>query len=274
MKCGITKNDESCLQVLTHRRNYTYASAPVSLYLWRKGFMAKQKEEIWIGSQLNMRRGVYHVMDNEVKQRLELALRSVERSPSIEEVLKQVSTRGVLRGAVDWVFPGWMLYVEYAAERIAETFQLSEEERSQLLDFRDTLKRLLLEAWTQTKEKLATLYKAVAEGTYRVEGNRLYAPDGTWMYVIENLAPHVTIRGVSASAYFPDLLKLPLERLELLQLGWRASDEGNDRGQPVMNTTQPSIRLDCGEIWRALHTRRLGQPHARGCKRIGASQGK
>jgi len=127
MKCGITKNDESCLQVLIHRRNYTYASAPVSLYLWRKGFMAKQKEEIWIGSQLNMRRGVYHVMDNEVKQRLELALRSVERSPSIEEVLKQVSTRGVLRGAVDWVFPAWMLYVEYAMQKNAETFQLSEE---------------------------------------------------------------------------------------------------------------------------------------------------
>jgi len=34
MICGITKNDESCLQVLMHRRNYTYASAPVSLYLW------------------------------------------------------------------------------------------------------------------------------------------------------------------------------------------------------------------------------------------------
>ena len=58
MKCSITKNNESCLQVLMHRRNYTYESAPVSLYPWRKGFMAKQKEEIWIGSQLNMRRGV------------------------------------------------------------------------------------------------------------------------------------------------------------------------------------------------------------------------
>jgi hypothetical protein len=31
--------------------------------------------------------------------------------------------------------------------------------------------------------------------------------------------------------------------------------------------------LDCGEIWRDLHTRRLGQPNAGGCKRIGASQG-
>jgi hypothetical protein len=176
---------------------------------------------------------------SEIKQRLELALRPVERSPSIEEVLKQVSTRGVLRGPVDWVFPAWMLYVEYATQKIAEAFQLSEGERRQLLDFRDMLKRLLREAWTQAKEKLVALYKAVAEGTYRVEGKRLYAPDGTWIYVRENLAPHITIRGVSASAYFPDLLKLPLERLELLQLGWRASDESNNNGRPVMNTTQP-----------------------------------
>ncbi len=132
-----------------------------------------------------------------------------------------------------------MLYVEYVTQRIAETFQLSEEERSQLLDFRDTLKRLLREAWTQTKEKLTALCKAVAEDAYRMEGKRLCAPDGPWTYVRENLATHITIRGVSASAYFPDLLKLPLERLELLQLCWRASDEGNDRGRPVMNTTQP-----------------------------------
>jgi hypothetical protein len=175
---------------------------------------------------------------NEIKQRLELALKPAEE-PTLEEVLKQASTRGVLRGPVDWVFPAWMLHVEYTTQKIAETFQLSEGERSQLSDFRDAMKQLLLEAWMQTKEKLAALYKAVAEDTYRVEGKRLYAPDGMWIYIRENLAPHITIRGVSASAYFPDLLKLPLERLELLQLGWRASDEGNDRGRPVMNTTQP-----------------------------------
>ena len=78
-------------------------------------------------------------------------------------MLEKVSTRGVLRGPVDWVFPGWIAYVEYAAERIAETFRLSEEERSRLLDFRDTLKRLLQVAWTQAKEKLTTLHEAVAE---------------------------------------------------------------------------------------------------------------
>jgi len=176
---------------------------------------------------------------SEIKRRLELALRPVEKPPTIEEVLEQVSRRGVLRGAIDWVFPAWRLYVEYAAERIAETFQLSDVEKRQLLHFQDTMKQLLLEAWRQAKEKLTTLYKAVAEDTYRVEGKRLYAPDGVWMYVRENFTPHILIRGVSASARFPDLLKLPRERLELLQLGWRASDESNLNGQPIMSTTQP-----------------------------------
>ena len=71
------------------------------------------------------------------------------------------------------------------------------------------------------------------------EGNKLYAPDGTWMYVIGDSTPHIPIRGVSVSARFPDVLKLPRERLELLQLGWRASDEGRHKRHPYMGTTQP-----------------------------------
>jgi hypothetical protein len=59
------------------------------------------------------------------------------------------------------------------------------------------------------------------------------------MYARENLTPHILIHGVNASARFPDLLKLPRERLELLQLGWRASDESNKKGRPYMSTTQP-----------------------------------
>ena len=183
-----------------------------------------------------MSRGVYHVTDNEIKQRLELALKPA-KPPTIEEVLKQVSTRGVLRGPADWVFPAWVVYVEYAAQKIAETFPLSEEEKRQLLDFRDALTRLLREAWMQAKEKLTILYKAIVEGTYRVEGNKLYAPDGTWMYV--RTTSHIPIRSVSVSACFPDVLKLPRERLELLQLGWRASDEGEHKRHPYMGTTQP-----------------------------------
>ncbi len=176
---------------------------------------------------------------DELRRRLELALRLVEKPPTLEEVLEEVSTRGVLRGPVDWVFPAWMLYVEYATQRIIETFQLSEEERRWLFHFRDVMRRLLLEAQRQAKAKLTTLYKAVVEGTYKMEDNRLYAPDGTWMYVIGNFAPRIILRGVTAKTRFPDLLKLSREKLELLQLGWRASDECNKDGQPDMGTTQP-----------------------------------
>jgi len=178
-------------------------------------------------------------MDRNINERLELALGNVQKPPTLEEVLEQVSRHGVLRGPVDRVFMAWTIYVEHVVKEIMKTFPLSEEEKKQLFHFRDTQKRLLLKAWAQAKEKLATLYKAVAEGTYRLEGNKLYASDGTWIYVNERTAPYIPIHGISASAYFPDLLKLPRERLELLQLGWRASDEGSNDGKSYMNTSQP-----------------------------------
>jgi len=175
---------------------------------------------------------------DELRRRLELALRPAE-PPALDGVLAAVERDGKLRGPADWVFPAWRLYVEYAAQRIAEAFQLTEEERGQLLHFRDTLKRLLLEAQRQAKAELTSIYNAIIEGTYRIEGNKLYAPDGAWMYIAKVAAPRIAIHGVSASAHFPDVLKLPRERLELLQLGWRASDEGNNDGRPFMGTTQP-----------------------------------
>jgi hypothetical protein len=176
---------------------------------------------------------------NKIKQRLKLALRSVEKPPALEEVLEEVSTHGVLRGPVDWVFPAWIAYVEYATQEIMKTFPLSEEEKRQLLDFRDTMTRLLREAWAQAKEKLTALHEAVAEDTYRVEGNKLYASDGTWIDMARMVAPKITIHGVTAKTHFPDVLKLPRKRLELLQLGWRASDEGEMDRRPAVGTTQP-----------------------------------
>jgi hypothetical protein len=171
-------------------------------------------------------------------RRFEFALKPAE-GPVIEEVLEHVSNHGVLHGPVDWVFKAWIIYVEHATQRIAEAFQLTEEERRQLFHFRDTLKRLLLEARGQAKAKLTSIYNAIIEDTYRIEGNKLYAPDGTWMYVREGFAQHIIIHGVSASARFPDILRLSREKLELLQLGWRASDEYDEYGRPGMETTQP-----------------------------------
>jgi hypothetical protein len=121
-----------------------------------------------------------------------------------------------------------------------EAFQLTEGEKKQLLHFRDALIRLLQEAWRQARAKLMTIYRAVVEGTCKIEGKRLYAPDGTWMYINKpSFPPFIPIHGVSAETYFPDILRLPQERLELLQLGWRASDEGKVHIRPFMSTAQP-----------------------------------
>jgi len=172
----------------------------------------------------------------DVKQRLEAALRPSKR-PTLEEVLERVSRRGVLRGPVDWVFEGWIAYVGHVTQQIAEAFPLSEEERGQLFQFGETLIRLLREGQRQARERLTALYKAVAEGRYKTEGRRLYAPDGTWMYL--GRAVYVPLCCITAVAHFPDLLKLPRERLELFQLGWRASDESAMDIRPYMGTTQP-----------------------------------
>ena len=172
--------------------------------------------------QFNMRRVVYHVMDiSEIKQRLELALRPVEK-PTLEEVLEQVSTHGVLRGPVDWVFPAWMLYVDYVVEEVVGGFKLSAEEEDQLKDFGQRPNTLLEQAERQVKAKLTSIYRAITEDTYRLEGDRMYALDGTWIYMGATL--RLKIHGVGALARFPDVLKLPRERLKLLQLGRRASD--------------------------------------------------
>jgi hypothetical protein len=171
---------------------------------------------------------------NEVRKRLELSLFDA-KTPTLEEVLKQVAQRGVLRGPADWTFEGWRLYIDYAVTKTAEAFQLTEERRT-LLNFRDAVKTLLTEAQRQAREKLESLYEAVTEGKYKIENGKLYTPDA-WMYISKTM--RVPIRRVSAKTYFPDILKLPRRQLMLLQAGWRASDEGGSNGRPYMATTQP-----------------------------------
>jgi hypothetical protein len=188
---------------------------------------------------------------NEIKQRLELALKPTEE-PTLEEVLKQVSARGVLRGPVDWIFPAWRLYVDYVVKEIVGGFKLSAEEEDQLKDFGWRLNTLLEQAERQAKAKLTSIYRAIMEDTYKLEGNKLYAPDGTWIYMGATL--RLKIHGVSVSARFPDVLKLPRNRLDLLQLGWRASDEGEMFGRPFMGTAQPWqvfawAAARCGELY-------------------------
>jgi len=175
---------------------------------------------------------------DELRRRLELALRLAE-PPTVEEVLAAVEKNGKLRGPVDWVFKAWRLYVDYVVKEIIDRFKPSAEEEDQLRDFGRKLNTLLERAERQAKAKLAMIYNAIVNNIYRIEGKRLYTPHGVWMYVREDFAPYILIHGISASTRFPDVLKLPREKLELFQLGWRASDEGSHHNKPYMSTAQP-----------------------------------
>jgi hypothetical protein len=106
--------------------------------------------------------------EKKIKERLELALR-LEKPPTLEEVLEQVSTRSVLRGPVDWVFPAWIIYVEYAMQKIAETFPLSEEEK-QWFHFRDALTRLLRGGVDADERKADDAVQSRRRGYVQVRG--------------------------------------------------------------------------------------------------------
>ena len=163
-----------------------------------------------------------------------------KNNPNIDKVDARVESGG-LRGPVDWVFPAWEVYIEYATRRIAEAFPLTEEERRALLGFGGIMKNLLQRAREQAKAKLASIYDAIDDNNYGLEGGRLYAPDGAWMHMGEE--PHIVIEGIDAVAYFPDVMKLPREKLELFQLGWEVHEEEGEGGRPVYATADPSLFL-------------------------------
>jgi len=121
-------------------------------------------------------------MDRNINERLELALRPAEK-PTLEEVLEMVRREGVLHGPVDWTFTAAKMYFHDKTVKIAETFQLSKEERKQLFDFNQKLSNLLDEAWKQTKTKLTSMYNAILEGNYVIEDKRFYVSDKIWLYV-------------------------------------------------------------------------------------------
>jgi hypothetical protein len=142
------------------------------------------------------------------------------------------------RGPLDWVFPAWSVYIEFSVQRIVEVFQLTEEERRQLLGFNDIMRGLLQRAHEQAKAKLTSIRDAIDDGSYRLEGGKLHAPDGAWMYVGEE--PHIVVEGIDAVAYFPDTMKLPREKLELFQLGWEVHEE-EEGGRPAYATADPAL---------------------------------
>jgi hypothetical protein len=174
-----------------------------------------------------------------------------DKSPNADEVLAAVERDGVLHGPLDWVFPAWEIYIEYATRRIAETFPLADEERRQLLGFSEVMRGLLQRAHEQAKAKLTSIHNAVNSNSYRLEGDRLYAPDGTWMHV--GAEPYVVIEGIHTVVYFPDVMNLSRVKLELFQLGWEVHEEEED-GRPAYATANPALFM----AWAAA---RFGELH-------------
>ncbi len=136
------------------------------------------------------------------------------------------------------MFPAWEVYIEYATRRIAEAFPLTEGERRQLLGFNGIMRGLLQRAHEQAKAKLTSIRDAIDGVSYRLEGGKLHAPDGAWMYASGE--PYVAIEDVDAVAYFPDVMKLPREKLELFQLGWEVHEE-EEGGRPAYATADPAL---------------------------------
>jgi hypothetical protein len=60
------------------------------------------------------------------------------------------------------------------------------------------------------------LKEALERGTYKVKGKKICVDDAC-LYVGDTVK--MVIHGVSAEVYFPDILKLPSQKLKLLQLG-------------------------------------------------------
>ena len=165
---------------------------------------------------------------------------------------KNRSPNTEFRGPLDWVFPAWSVYIEYSVQRIIEVFQLAEEERRQLLGFNDIMRGLLQKAYEQAKTKLTSIRDAIDDDNYRLEGGKLHAPDGAWMYM-DGAEPYIAIEGVDAVAYFPDVMRID-EKLELFQLGWEVHEEEGEGGRPVYATADPASFL----AWAAA---RFGELH-------------
>jgi len=173
-----------------------------------------------------------------------------KNDPNIDKVNARIES-GVLRGPVDWVFPAWEVYIEYATQRIIEVFPLAEEERRQLLGFNDIMRGLLQKAHEQAKAKLTSIRDAIDNDSYRLEEGKLHTPDGAWMHMGEE--PYIVIEGVDALAYFPDVMRID-EKLELFQLGWEVHEEEGEGGRPVYATADPALFL----AWAAA---RFGELH-------------
>jgi len=150
---------------------------------------------------------------------------------------------------LDRTFTEEKRYYGEMADDIIAHFDLGASEASKLQDLAEKITTCLDEAYEQAEAKLQKLLTALEKNSVQVEpsprGRKTLhiAPAGGKLHIsahrIENRWLFILpIHGISLKAYFPSMLKLSGEEIYYLQAGWRASDEGESKGVPCMQTAQ------------------------------------
>ena len=165
----------------------------------------------------------------------------------VEEMLNELAARAARAYVqLDELATRTRRYIHEAIKGIVRTFAPDEHAHAQLLKFGETCTKLLSRAHAQARERLEKVVDSLERGDVSVvrRGKTLrVVPRGRAWFVAAHYKDcwlfRLPIRGVSGRTSFPDLLRLPSEKLLMLQAGWRASDECNNSGRPAMGTTQP-----------------------------------
>lgn len=143
-------------------------------------------------------------------------------------------------GSLDGLFKNTQRYFERAIERIEEHYDV------ELHGFSEKIAVLLQQGCEQAENRLEKLIAALLQAGVVIKQRgrviRVQPRDeewfvsahygGTWIFSLP-------LHRINTNAIFPDVLKLPSDKLLEVQAGWRAGDEGAEGCRPVITTTQP-----------------------------------
>jgi hypothetical protein len=187
-----------------------------------------------------------------------------------KEISKELGARlQIALEKLDPVIKGEEKCFEEAVKRIKASLPLSESEERELEEFGSRCSALLEQARAHGRERLKALAEALEHGRYASERSgrstwRVKPAGEEWFIgavkkAYKGFVFRLPLRGINTTLRFPDVLKFPPPKLEELQLGWRASDEGRTaRTYPIMTTAkawQLLAWLACrpGRAWIAVH---------------------
>jgi hypothetical protein len=167
--------------------------------------------------------------------------RAKGRGPRAEVVYNDLKERiARARAELNSIFDETKSYFNEAIDGIIREFKLTEEEVNELNRFKETLLTLLDRAHEQARTRLEELDAAYVEKEGKTFKVAVATGNAVALLATEKGSVRLVLHNISGTAYFPPLFQRNV--LEALQLGWAASDEGQNgrKGRrPLMGTTHP-----------------------------------